>query len=44
MVWSKLGGGGGDYVVVMDGECNRLSEAVSDPVSSEASLAPGLVK
>ena len=35
--------GGGDSIVGMDGECTHLAEAVSDPVSSEAHLAPGLV-
>ena len=33
----------GDSIVGTDRECNRLPEAVSDPVSSEARLAPGLV-
>ena len=39
----STGRGGGDYVVGMEGECTRLGEAVSNPVSSEARLAPGLV-
>ena len=34
-------GGGGDSVVGMDGECTRIAEDISNPVSSEARLAPG---
>ena len=35
--------GGDDYVVGMDGECSHLADTVYNTVSSEASLAPGLV-
>ena len=38
----STGRGGGDSVAVMDGECTRLAEAVSDPISSETRLDPGL--
>ena len=31
----------GDSVVSMDGEYNRLAEAVSDTISSEACIDPG---
>ena len=34
---------GCDYIVGMDRECTRIVEAVSDPVSFEARIAPGLV-
>ena len=38
-----MGGGGGESVVGMDGECTRIAEDISNPVSSEARLVPGLV-
>ena len=34
---------GGNYVIGMDGECNRLAETVTDAVSSDARLDPVLL-
>ena len=34
---------GGNYVLGMDGECNRLAETVPDAVSSDARLDPVLL-
>ena len=41
----STGRGGSDSIVGMDGGCTRtrLAESVSDTVSSEARLSPGMV-
>ena len=39
----STGRGRGDSVVGMEGECDRLDEAVYNIISSDARIAPGLV-